>query len=286
MVRAHVGDQRGLVGRVAHATQHQAAPRGLQDRHVHVVAAEHPARALGAGQVALLHDPVADDHAVRRREAHPAATGTQDGADHAGRGGLAVRAADADDRDVPVGVADPARRVGAGPLDGIERPRQGPAAARAGARHDAALHEHDGSLSDAFRPALLPPRERDDPMPGLGGAMDRHRDAARPPFRDQPAVRAGDPMETPDPLRHRHDGLGCIRRADRRTETDASVRFGHPVAIPGAPTPDGQLDLHGRLQPVQVRPVEQADLHASHRPRRIAAHPTPGQRTPARATHR
>jgi hypothetical protein len=47
------------------------------------------------------------------------------------------------------------------------------------------------------------------------------------------------------------------------------------VAVPRPPPPDGHLELHGRLEPVHVRSIEEADLDQSHGGGRIATAPGP-----------
>ena len=64
VVRGDVGEHARLVGLVAHAPQHQAAARGLQHRHVHVVPAQDRRRAARPGPVPGLHHALVHEDPV------------------------------------------------------------------------------------------------------------------------------------------------------------------------------------------------------------------------------
>src|SRR5215208_172764 len=65
--------------------------------------------------------------------------------------------------------------------------------------------------------------------------------------------------------------VGPVPGGHRCPEPDERVPAWDPVAVPAPPTADRGLDLHGRLEPVDVRTVEQADLDHAHGPARIAS---------------
>jgi len=76
-------------------------------------------------------------------------------------------------------------------------------------------------------------------------------------------------MQSVDPGGHPGDGFRRVRGPHPRRQVDPLVCVRDPLAVPGAATADRDLDLHGRLEPVDVRAVEQADLDESHGARRI-----------------
>ena len=80
-----------------------------------------------------------------------------------------------------------------------------------------------------------------------------------------------------DPRDDRGDRIGPGPRRDRGAEVDERVAARLALAVERAPPPDGQLDLHHRLEPVDVGSFEQADLDQAHGPGRIAS----GARLPA-----
>ena len=61
------------------------------------------------------------------------------------------------------------------------------------------------------------------------------------------------------------------RPARRRPSRTSAWRPGIALAVPGPPPADGDLELDHRLEPVDVRALEQADLDESHGPGRIAS---------------
>ena len=71
----------------------------------------------------------------------------------------------------------------------------------------------------------------------------------------------------------RGDGSGRSRDGNVRAEQDQGVATRVALAVPRAPPPDGDLDLDHRLEPVDVRSLEQADLDQSHGLGRIASGP-------------
>ena len=76
--------------------------------------------------------------------------------------------------------------------------------------------------------------------------------------------------EAPDPGDERVDFERPDPGRDLGPETDEEVTARTPDAVPRPPPPDRDLDLDHRLEPVDVRALEQADLDESHSPGRIA----------------
>ena len=66
------------------------------------------------------------------------------------------------------------------------------------------------------------------------------------------------------------DRVGPIARRDRRAQLDERMAPGIALAVPGPSPAHGDLEFHHRLEPVDVGPVQQADLDQSHRGGRIA----------------
>src|SRR5215204_5466928 len=90
--------------------------------------------------------------------------------------------------------------------------------------------------------------------------MDRQAGTALTMIHAQPA----------DPRDCRRDGVRPLAGGHGRAEPHEGVAAGIALAIPGPPSPDRDLHLDHRLQPVHVRSLEQADLDQSHGPGRIA----------------
>src|SRR6185369_2826642 len=88
---------------------------------------------------------------------------------------------------------------------------------------------------------------------------------------DRPAgaVREG-AAQPPNPDGEPRDASRLRRPSDGRGEADECVWLGLALAIPGAPAADRDLELHRRLEPVQVGSVELAHLDQAHGPARIA----------------
>ena len=268
VVGRDVGDDARVVRLVADPAQEHAAARRLQDGDVEVVALEDRVRAPVAGPIARLDYLVADDDPVGRRRTH-SLPGLAENVDHQpGRGGLPVRARDRDDRQAPVRVADPrGARTLRGRDPAAEPLIQASAARREvsrSSRPDVTLDQRQRRLRDRLRPVAEEPRPGQNPVPRVGGAMDRHGALGAV------GMRASEP---PDPVRQRRDAgrLRGPRHGDR--EPDEGVRLGLAPAVPGATPPDAHLDLGSRLEPVQVGSVEQADLDQAHGPARIATAP-------------
>jgi hypothetical protein len=68
----------------------------------------------------------------------------------------------------------------------------------------------------------------------------------------------------------RGDRVRPIPRRDSGAQLDEGVAPRVALAVPGPTPAHRHLDLHHRLKPVDVGPVQQADLDQSHRPGRIA----------------
>ena len=65
-------------------------------------------------------------------------------------------------------------------------------------------------------------------------------------------------------------GSGHSRGGHRRAQPDEGVAARVALAVPRPATTDRDLHLDHRLEPVDVRALEQADLDQSHGPGRIA----------------
>jgi hypothetical protein len=94
-----------------------------------------------------------------------------------------------------------------------------------------------------------------DPNASRGGlaALDR-----------QPGVGFGEVVQRGDPagqVRHR-PGSCCPR--DRRAEPDARMRAGQTLPEPRSTPPNAYLDLHGRLEAIDVGAIQESDLDESH----------------------
>ena len=193
-------------------------------------------------------------------------------ADQPGDRRLAVRAGDRHDRHPPVRVADPGRRGGPGVLEPVGPARDAAAPGRRSVRV-----RRTGRRP--ARPGRGPPRRSSapaprrssrtyDPVPGVRRAMDGDAAAALAVVgrsrRIQPTTAS--------------IGSGQLARRHGRAETDERMpsRVAHPVPRP--PPTDRDLDLDHRLEPVDIRALEQADLDQSHGPGRIRER---GARRPA-----
>ena len=109
-------------------------------------------------------------------------------------------------------------------------------------------------------PLLAEPRERDDPVTRVRRAMDGESAA--------PFAVVG--TQAPDPGGDRRDRIGPVVGRDGGAEADDGVPAGVALAVPGAPPTEGQLHFDHRLEPVDVRPLQQTDLDQAHGPGRIA----------------
>ena len=107
---------------------------------------------------------------------------------------------------------------------------------------------------------LAAPRERDDPVPRVGRAMDRQ---------PGPAFAVVDP-QPPDPGGDRGDRVRPLAGGDAGAQPDQGMTPGISLAVPRPAPPDRDFHLDHGLQPVDVRALEQADLDQSHGSRRIA----------------
>ena len=76
--------------------------------------------------------------------------------------------------------------------------------------------------------------------------------------------------EPPDPGDDGRDGVRSIRGGDLGAEPDERVAGRFALAVPRPAPADGDLELDHRLEPVDIRSLEQADLDESHGPGRIA----------------
>ena len=127
-------------------------------------------------------------------------------------------------------------------------------------RRDVAVGERERGLGDGSRSLRTDPRERHDPVARVRRAVDGH------PASPLAVVRA----EAADPSHEPIHGERPLLGRDFGTEADEGMAARAALAVPGPAPPDGHLDLHHRLQPVDVRPLEQTDLDDAHGPRRIA----------------
>ena len=251
VVGADVRQDAGLIALVADAPQEDPAAGRLQHGHVHVTAAQDRHRSAGAGPVARLHHAPGDHDPVGRRHADPAAAEAQDVGDHPGHRALAVRAGDGDDRDAAIDVADHRRAVGRGAGD------------PPGGRHDGGVVGVDALRVEAFFARQLPgglgegpgplgaaPRERDDPAAGIGAAMDV--DLGGRPLPGLHAEPAAPPGQASNLRR-----AAARRDVGPETRRDALGRIA--LAVPGLLDTHGDLDLHRRLEAVEVGPLHTAE---------------------------
>ena len=72
------------------------------------------------------------------------------------------------------------------------------------------------------------------------------------------------------PSDDRCDRVGPVMCRNRRAESDDRMAAGVALAVPGPPPTERQLHLDYRLEPVDVRPLQQTDLDQAHGPGRIA----------------
>ena len=191
----------------------------------------------------------------------------EDVGDQPGHRRLAVRSRDRHDRNPPIRVADPGgrRRPGfAYPLGPArDKASLGTGQLRRSRRRDIALGQGQRGLGQQPRPFLACPGEGHDPVPGVRRAMDRQ---AAPP------LAVIDPQAA-DPGDDRRDGVRSLLHRNVRAEVHEGMATRVTLAIPGPPAPDGDLDLDHRLEPVDVRSLEEADLDQSHGQGRIASAP-------------
>ena len=267
VVRRDVGQDADVVRLVADAAQHDPAAGGLEDRDLDVGAAENLRRPAGTGPVTGIDHPLVDEDPIGCRRPDMASRQQQDVGDEAGDGALAVGPTDRHDRDPAIDVADQRRRRRPGLRDAfrpaLDQPRPTAPQLRASSRGDPALREREGRFRDGRRPFGASPWPGGDPVARVGRAMDGHAADALVVFAS----------EAPGP---RHDPRNVVRPVagrDPRRQPNERVGIGRPLAVPRPPPADGDLDLDRRLEPVDVRPLEQADLDQAHGPRRIARRP-------------
>lgn len=127
-------------------------------------------------------------------------------------------------------------------------------------RRDVPFGERERGLGDRLGPLGARPGPGDDPVPWIGGLVDPATAGALAMIRAEP----------PDPRDDRCDALRPVFCGNGGPEPDEGVSSGDPLAVPASAAPDAQLDLHYRLEPVDVRALEQADLYEAHGSRRIA----------------
>ena len=264
VVGRDVGQNARLVRLVADAAQDDPAAGGLEDRHVDVAAGQDLLRAARSRPVTGVDHPLVDDDPVRGGHPDMAAGAQQDVRDHPRDRALAVGARDRDDRDPALGVADPRGRRRPRFRDAVrpapEQPRLRAGEVSVADRRDVALGQRQGGLGDDLGSLGAAPRDRDDPVPRIRGAVDTQPAGPLAVVLAQP----------PQPRRQRGDAVGPGRRRDRRAEPDERVARGVALPVPGPSPADGDLELDHRLQPVDVGAFEEAGLDQSHGPGRIA----------------
>ena len=178
VVGRDVRDDRGVVRLVPEAAKQETAPCRLEDRDVHARIGQDHARSGGAGEVTFFDHRLVDEDAVRDRGPRVPPGRPEDAGDHPRRRRLPVRPGDAHGRDAPLRVADPRRRVGRGGGDALHRPGDPPLVIPIRSPRtwvEPGDREPDRGVGDGLGPTALLPRERDDPVPRLGAAMDRRR---------------------------------------------------------------------------------------------------------------
>ena len=76
-------------------------------------------------------------------------------------------------------------------------------------------------------------------------------------------------VERPDPgCQHGH-APGCLGPGNRRAETYPGMHAGQALTEPRPSPTDPDLDLHGRLEAVDVGTIQESDLDESHDPTMI-----------------
>jgi glutamate carboxypeptidase len=78
------------------------------------------------------------------------------------------------------------------------------------------------------------------------------------------------------PRDERDDGVGPFAFRHEAPEPDDRMAAGLTLAVPRPPSPDRELDLDHRLEPVDVRAFQEPDLDEAHGPGRIATAKRPG----------
>src|SRR5438132_14144988 len=86
--------------------------------------------------------------------------------------------------------------------------------------------------------------------------------------------------EPTDPGDERVDRHRSLPSGDDGAEANERVPARTPLAVPGAASPDGNLQLDHRLEPVDVRALAQPNLDETHSPRRLACGAPAGGRCP------
>ena len=129
-------------------------------------------------------------------------------------------------------------------------------------RRDVALGQRQRGLGD--RPAPAPRRATGTVTIQWPGSDERWTRQAAAPL----AVVDAQPA---DPGGERGDPVGPVAGRDARPEPDEGMALRIALPVPGPPPADGDLELDHRLEPVDVRSLEQADLDQSHGPGRIAS---------------
>src|SRR5439155_17956842 len=114
---------------------------------------------------------------------------------------------------------------------------------------------------DRVGPLRTGPWEHDDPVTGIGRPMDRHAATTLVVIDAQAADPGDEGIDRQRPRPGRDRGAQMHEGMTRRTA----------LAVPGPTPPDGDLQLDDRLEPVDVRALEQPDLDESHGPARIAS---------------
>ena len=263
MIGRDVGEHRRLVRLVAHALEHEAAARGLEDGDVDVAPVQDHGRAAGTRPVAGVDDPLVDEDPVGRRRADVVAGAEQDVGDEPGDRGLAVGPGDRHDGHPPVRVTDPRGRRRAGAPDplrpAVDDPLLGPGEPDASAGVDGPRRQVERRVGDDPRPLGAGPRPGDDPAAGVRCPVDLARAAALT------VVRA----EAPGPRDEVRHGVRPVSRRHRSAEVDERPVRRRPRPLPRASPPDGDLDLDHRQQPVDVGSLVEADLDQAHGPPRI-----------------
>src|SRR5919201_3555750 len=79
--------------------------------------------------------------------------------------------------------------------------------------------------------------------------------------------------KSPDPADDAGDFVRPALAGGRSAESDERVSSGNPLPVPRPTSSECHLELHRRLEPVDVGTLEQTDLDQAHRSRRIATSP-------------
>ena len=191
----------------------------------------------------------------------------QDVGDQARHGALAVRAGDRHDRDRRSASRTHSGGVArAATIRSVQRARR-----RSWAPVRRAVRDGDTSRSASASAASVRVTARSAPFHGnvtiqCPGSDERWTREAAPTLGVVDA-------QAPDPADHCGHRVRPLAGGDVGAQVDERMPAGVALAVPGSAPADGDLELDHRLEPVDIRALEQAGLDQTHGPGRIASAP-------------